>query len=82
MCVENMIRVNGLLGGSVLSGERSRTILGRVPLLALGFGSGHDLALWVQARVGAEAVWDSVSPSLSAPPLLSHSLSLSLSLSF
>ena len=52
-----------------------RTILGGVPLLALGFGSGHDLSLWVQARVGAEAVWDSFSPSLSAPPQLVLSLS-------
>ena len=57
------------------------------------FGSGHDLAVReFEPRVGLcpaaqslEPVWDSVSSSLSAPPLLmlplSRSLSLSLSLS-
>ena len=51
----------------------------------LGFSSGHDLTVCgikPHGRLCAESIeaaWDSLSPSLSAPPL--HSLSLSLSLS-
>ena len=50
----------------------------------LGFGSGHDLAVReFEPHIGlcadsAEPAWDSVSPCLSAPPLLSRTLSLSL----
>ena len=56
----------------------------------LDVGSGHDLTihelephvrLWADS---AEPAWDSLSPSLSAPPCLharSHAFSLSLSLS-
>ena len=49
----------------------------------LNFGSGHDLMVHeFEPCVGlcdgnAEPAWDSLSPSLSAPPLLSFSLSLS-----
>ena len=52
----------------------------------LGFSSGHDLMVCgFKPPVGlcldsAELAWDSLSPSLSAPPQLSLSLSLSLSL--
>ena len=52
----------------------------------LDFSSGHDLTVReFNPCVGlctdsAEPSWDSLSPSLSAPPLLVHSLSLSLSL--
>ena len=47
--------------------------------LTLGFGSGHDLTVPGSIVLGSDTVepaWDS--PSLSAPPLLTHSLSLSL----
>ena len=52
----------------------------------LGFGSGHDLTVCeFEPRIrlcadSEEPAWDSVSPSLSAPPLFALSLSLSLSL--
>ena len=51
--------------------------------LTLGFSSGHDLMVCgIEPYVGlcadsAEPVWDSLSPSLSGPPLLSRSWSLS-----
>ena len=47
----------------------------------LGFSSGHDLMFHeFEPHLGicahsAEAAWDSFSPSLSAPPLLTLSLS-------
>ena len=47
------------------------------------FGSGHDLTVHgFEPRIGlcadnAEFAWDSLSPSLSAPPSLSISLSIS-----
>ena len=50
----------------------------------VGSGSGHDLMVHEfepyigLCTVGAKPAWDSLSPSPSAPPL--HSLSLSLSL--
>ena len=53
----------------------------------LDFSSGHDLTVReIEPRVGlnadsTELAWDSVSPSLSAPPLIMCELSLSLSLS-
>ena len=51
-----------------------------------GFGSGHDLTVReIEPHIGlcadiVEHVWDSLSPSLSAPHLLmqAHTLSLSL----
>ena len=49
----------------------------------LGFGSGHDLTVCgFEPRVGlcagiTEPAWDSLSPSLSAPPPLELSFSLS-----
>ena len=53
---------------------------------AFDFGSGHDLMVWsvisspasgsVLAAQSLELVSDSVSPSLSAPPLLTLCLSL------
>ena len=49
----------------------------------LDFGSGHDLVVRgfeprVRLRVGSmELAWDSLSPSLCAPPLLLQFLSLS-----
>ena len=54
--------------------------------LTLDFGSGHDL--WVREiepcvqlyADSTEPAWDSLSPSLTAPPLLILSLSLSISL--
>ena len=55
--------------------------------LTLGFGSGNDLTvpeIEPCLRLCADSVepaWDSLSPSLSAPPLLSLSLSLPPSLS-
>ena len=58
-----------------------------VKRLTLGFGSGHDLMVCevephtALSAGSAESGWDSLSPSLSAPPLLPPSLSLSLSLS-
>ena len=48
---------------------------------ALGFGSGHDLMVCeFEPHVGlypdsTDSAWDSVSPSLSAPPPLTLSLS-------
>ena len=49
----------------------------------LDSGSGHDMAGISSPASGAELsvepAWDSLSPSLSAPPLLALSLSLSLS---
>ena len=51
--------------------------------LTFGFGSGHDLPVrGIESHVrlcadSAEPAWDSLSPSLSAPPLLSLSLFLS-----
>ena len=58
-----------------------------VKCLTLDLGSGHDLMvpqfeLCIRACIDtAESAWDSLSPSLPAPPplMLSHSLSLSLS---
>ena len=53
--------------------------------LTLGFGSGHDLIVCginpcVRVHAdSAEPAWDSLSPSLSAPPLLMLALSLFLS---
>ena len=53
----------------------------------LDFGSGHDSAvvgIKPHIRLCTESVepaWDSVSPSLPAPPLLMHASSFSLSLS-
>ena len=58
----------------------------------LDFRSGHDLmvhGIEPNARLGADSTeppWDSLSPSLSAPPLslpclCTHALALSLSLS-
>ena len=50
-----------------------------VKRLTLGFGSGHDLTVHefeLHIRLHAdstEPAWDSLSPSLSAPPLLSFS---------
>ena len=55
-----------------------------VKLLTLAFSSGHDLTVCeFKPRVGlcaegAEPAWDSVSPSHSAPPCLSLSLSLKI----
>ena len=49
----------------------------------LDFGLGHDLTVReFKPRAGLcadniEPAWDSLSPSVSAPPLLTHSLSLS-----
>ena len=49
--------------------------------LTLDFGSGHDLTVrGMDPRVGlcadgTQPAWDSLSPSLSAPPLLALSLS-------
>ena len=54
--------------------------------MRLDFGSGHDLTVReMEPRVklyadSVEPAWDSLSPSLSAPPLLALSLSLSLCL--
>ena len=51
---------------------------------ALGFGSGHDLAVCGikpcvrLCAVGVEPAWDSLSPSLAAPPLLAVSLKINL----
>ena len=56
-----------------------------VKRLTLDFGSGRDLAVGeIEPHVGlrvdsAEPAWGALSPSLSAPPLLMLSLSLSLS---
>ena len=46
----------------------------------LDFGSGHDLMVHefqprCQLSAGVEPAWDSLSPSLPAPPLLARSLS-------
>ena len=58
-----------------------------VKCLALGFGSGHDLTVpgfEPSIRLSAdsaELAWDSLSPSLSAPPpSCTHTTSISLSL--
>ena len=54
----------------------------------LGFGSGHDLTVReFDLRVGLcadslEPAWDSLSLSLSAPPLLALSVSLSHTINF
>ena len=54
-----------------------------VKLLTLGFSSGHDLVvLEIKPDVGlctdsTEPAWDSLPPSLSAPPVLTLSLALS-----
>ena len=54
-----------------------------VTRLTLGFSSGHDLTVrefepGIGLRAGgAEPAWDSLSPSLSAPPPLTLSVSLS-----
>ena len=51
----------------------------------LGFGSGHDPTVCgfepciMLCADSVEPAWDSVSPSFSAPPLLVHARSLSLS---
>ena len=51
--------------------------------LTLGFSSGHDLTVCgIEPLIGlctdsGEPAWDSLSPSLPAPPLLTLSLSLS-----
>ena len=58
-----------------------------VGCLTLDFGSGHELTVCeIKPRVGlctdsAEPAWNSLSPSLSAPLQLTHSLFLTLSLS-
>ena len=58
-----------------------------VKCLTLDFSSGHDLTVCeMEPHIGlcadsAEPAWDSLSPSLSAPPLLMLVLSRSLSLS-
>ena len=55
-----------------------------VQRLTLNFGSGSDLtAHRIEPRIGlctgrAEPAWDSLSPSLSAPPLLTLYLSLKI----
>ena len=54
--------------------SRDAWVARSVNCLTLGLGSGHDLTV-------CEPAWDSISPFLSAPPLLMLSLSLSLSLS-
>ena len=53
--------------------------------LTLDFGSGHDLMVHVIEPLAGLCVdsntdlaWDSLSPSLSAPPLLVHAHTLSL----
>ena len=52
-------------------------------ILTLDFGSGHDLMFCeIESHIrlcmdGMEPAWDSLSPSFSAPPLFSLSLSLS-----
>ena len=54
-----------------------------VKCLAFGLGSGHDLAVGEfepRTRLcadGVEPAWDSLSPSLPAPPPLALSVSLS-----
>ena len=54
--------------------------------LVLGFGSGHDLTVREFKPCmgffadGVQSAWDSLSPSLSTPPLLMHTLSQSLTL--
>ena len=51
----------------------------------LGFSSGHDLKVHeFELHIGlcadsAEPAWDSLAPSVSTPPMLTHTLSLSLS---
>ena len=57
-----------------------------VKCLTLGFGSGRDLTvrefapcLGLRTDI-AEPAWDSVSPSLSTPPMFVHAHWLSLSL--
>ena len=58
-----------------------------VKSMTVDFGSGHDLRVHeIEPRIrffhdSVELAWDSLSPSLPAPPLLVHALSLSLSLS-
>ena len=55
--------------------------------LTLDFGSGHDLGVpGFKPHIGlhpdhVKPAWNSLSPSLSAPPLLAHVRSLALSLS-
>ena len=55
-----------------------------VECLTLDFSSGHDLMVGeFKAHIrlctdSAEPAWDSLSPSLSAPPLLALSLSLKI----
>ena len=49
-----------------------------VKCLTLGFGSGHDLTVGefkLQAPDSVEPAWGSLTPSLSAPPLLVLALS-------
>ena len=54
--------------------------------VTLDFGSGHDLMVHgFKPHVGLytdsiEPGWDSLSPSVSAPPLLAHSVSLKINL--
>ena len=54
-----------------------------VECLTLDFDPGHDLMVHgVEPHIGLcadsmEPTWDSLSPSVSAPPLMSFSLSLS-----
>ena len=70
-------------------GKRGAWVAQSVKHLTLDFGSGHDLMVpEFKPRIGlraenVEAAWDSLSlsPSLSAPPLLSLVLALSLFLS-
>ena len=56
-----------------------------VPRLTLGFGPGHDLTVHgFKSCIGlcadrVETTWGSLSPSLSAPPLLTLFLSLKIS---
>ena len=64
-------------------GTRGTWMAPSVKRLTLNFCSGHDLTVpevkpWVRFCTDrAEPAWDSVSPSLSVPPPLTLSLSLS-----
>ena len=56
-----------------------------VKLSTLDFGSGHDLTVHeIEPHIGlradsTEPAWDSLSPSLSSPPLMTHTCSLARS---
>ena len=63
-------------------GDGALRWLSQLSVPILDFGSGHDLAVReFEPRIGlradsAEPAWDSLSPSLLAPPLLACSLAL------